>query len=105
MANLNKTNCNCMGVWNVQTENCDSPLEGVDPCPSVWEAIAGWNWNAISHAGLEWGYGLGLLQRPDTTDHTLYMMELERQRRQTQYIIIGLIALLIVVAIVLVRRK
>ena len=105
MANLNKTNCNCNGVWNVSTESCDPVIEGTDPCPSVWKSLASWNWGEISHAGLEWGYGLGLLNRPDQTDTAMYMFELERQKRQTMYIMMGLLALAIVVAIVLVRGR
>ena len=104
MANLNKTECNCEGIWNASTESCDDP-QGTDPCPSVWTSIANWNWGEISNAGLEWGYGLGLLNRPDNTDTAFYMMELERQRRNTMYIMMGLLALAIVIAIVLVRRR
>lgn len=107
MANLNKTECGCTGIYNAdaQPPQCEAPPTGVNPCPSVWESVANWNWDAISTAGLEWGYGLGLLNRPDNTDTAFYMMELERQRRQTQYIMIGLIAFAIVIAIVLVRGR
>ena len=105
MANLNKTECGCQGIYNASVGGCDPIPQGTDPCPSIWTSIAGWDWNAISTAGLEWGYGLGLLNRPDNTDTALYMMELERQRRNTMYIMMGLIALAIVVAIVLVRGR
>jgi hypothetical protein len=105
MANLNKTECGCQGLYNASIGGCDPIPTGVNPCPSVWESVANWNWDAISTAGLEWGYGLGLLNRPDNTDTAFYMMELERQRRQTQYIMIGLIAFAIVIAIVLVRGR
>jgi hypothetical protein len=108
MANLNKTECNCEGIYNVDTESCEAPAQGVDPCPSVWSAIAGWDWDAISSAGLEWGYGLGILKRPDSGLETaVYMLELEKQKRQSQMIIFGLIlfAVVIVVALVLKRKK
>ena len=107
MANLNKTECECNGFYD-NAGGClpyDPNIHTKKPCGNVWESIAGWDWDAISTAGLEWGYGLGLLNRPDNTDNTLYLMELERQRRQAQYIMMGLIALAIVVAIVLVKGR
>ena len=104
MANLNKTECGCTGIYNVDTQQCEAPPTGVNPCPSVWESVANWNWDAISTAGLEWGYGLGLLNRPDNTDTAFYMMELERQRRQSMYIMVGMAVLLLVIILVVVGR-
>tara|TARA_R110002051_G_scaffold167871_1_gene238562 strand:- start:1300 stop:1629 length:330 start_codon:yes stop_codon:yes gene_type:complete len=107
MANLNKTECECNGFYD-NAGGClpyDPTIHTTKPCPNVWNSIASWNWREISETGLEWGYGLGLLERPDRTDNTLYMMELERQRRQTQYIMIGLVIIAIILAIVLVKRR
>ena len=110
MANLNKTECGCGGFYQGESaiDPClpyDPSIHPTEPCPNIWESISAMNWDAISTAGLEWGYGLGLLNRPDHSDTAFYMMELERQRRQTQYIMIGLIAFAIVIAIVLVRGR
>ena len=107
MANKNKTECNCMGIYNAALNGCDPVPEGIDPCPpTFWQNAAGWDWANISDVGLEWGYALGLLNRPDTTDTAIYTMELERQTRQSMYIMVGLgiIALIIVLAIMKKRK-
>lgn len=112
MANLNKSECSCEGFYDANAVPPCTPAlptndpNYVDPCPNVWSAIAGWDWDAISSAGLEWGYGLGLLKRPDSGLETaVYMLELERQKRQSQMIIFGLILFAIVVIVAVVMKK
>ena len=107
MANLNKSECNCMGIYNADVGGCDPVPQGVNPCPNFWDNVGSWDWNNISDTGLEWGYALGILDRPDNSlEIALYQQQLEEKRRQMNYIFLGLgILALIIVLMVLKKRK
>lgn len=91
MANLNKTECGCVGVYNASIGGCEDPAEGVDPCPSFWSQLAGWDWNAIGDTTLTWGYALGIFNQPSNIDAQAiaYQEEIRRQKAQMQYLIIA----------------
>tara|TARA_R110000751_G_scaffold12214_3_gene42111 strand:- start:1633 stop:1980 length:348 start_codon:yes stop_codon:yes gene_type:complete len=112
MANKNKTECNCTGIWNSGTELCDPALATtdpnyIDPCPATfWQKASGWDWNAIGENALVWGYALGFLKPPSANlDNQLYMMELERQRKQMMYVMIALGVLMLVIVIMVLRKN
>jgi len=100
MANLNKTECGCTGIYNEVGMSCDIPPDGVDPCPpsQFWSNLASWDWNAISNTSLTWGYALGIFNQPNSANaQTLaYEEEIRRQKAQMTYLII---AFLIVITI------
>lgn len=100
MANLNKTECGCEGIYNATTSSCDIPDVGVDPCPSFWSTLAGWDWNEISDTSLQWGYALGIFNSPNMNQQTLaYQMEIERQKRTMQFLIIGFLIVITILII------
>jgi hypothetical protein len=107
MANLNKTECGCMGIYNASTSSCDTPADGVDPCPSFWNTLAGWDWNAISGATLTWGYALGIFQAPpvDNSATLQYQAEIERQKRTMTMLIIGFLIVITILIIYVVRSN
>jgi len=108
MANLNRTECNCTGIWNPTTSICDTPQAGEDPCPPTWFETAGtWDWNNISNQALTWGYALGWFKSPDATNMQTeaYMQELARQKQQMMMYMIGLGILMVVLVIVVIKKK
>lgn len=109
MANLNKDYCDCQGIYNAATYQCEPSTPEV-ACPDgngFWQTAAGWDWNAISENSLQWGYALGILSPPNAANLTnqVYMQELARQRQQMTMIMVGLGIAMLVVIVVLVRRK
>ncbi len=107
MANLNKTECNCTGIYNATSMTCDDP-QGVDPCPNnFWGTVGGLDWNAIGENALTWGYALGVFQAPNgaTMENQAYMMELQRQKDQMMYIMIGLGITMMIVVLLVLRKK
>jgi hypothetical protein len=107
MANKNKTECDCNGIWNETTSTCDIVPTGVDACPpTFWQNAAGWDWNGIGENALVWGYALGFLKPPSANlESQVYMMELERQRQQSLYIMAGLGVLMLVIVVMVVRKN
>ena len=113
MANLNRTNCGCMGFWDSANNGCTPALmpedpNYVDPCPPTWFETAGtWDWNNISNTALTWGYALGLFNAPNQVNMETqqYYMELQRQKQQMMYIMVGLAVLMILVVVLVLRKK
>ena len=106
MANLNKTECGCEGIYNATTSSCDPPDVGVDPCPSFWSNLAGWDWQNIADTSLTWGYALGFLKPPNAQqDNAIYLMQLEQQRKQMMYLMVGLGVLMLVVVIMVLKKN
>tara|TARA_R110000868_G_scaffold208674_1_gene458223 strand:+ start:549 stop:881 length:333 start_codon:yes stop_codon:yes gene_type:complete len=107
MANKNKTECNCTGIWNSTTSICDPIPTGVEPCPPTFlQNASGWDWNAIGENALVWGYALGFLKPPSANlDNQIYMMELEKQRQQMMYVMVGLGILMLVIVIMVLRKN
>ena len=106
MANLNKTECGCEGIYNATTSSCDPPDVGVDPCPSFWNTLAGWDWQNIADTSLTWGYALGIFNQPNNIDaQTLaYQTEIQRQKDQMQMLIIAFI-IVITIGIIYIAKK
>jgi len=110
MANLNETECQCMGIYNAATGSCDAATPEV-ACPSenggFWQTVGGLDWNAISETSLQWGYALGLLTPPNAAQLTnqVYMAELTKQRQQMNMIMIGLGVIMIIVLLIVLRKK
>jgi hypothetical protein len=107
MANLNKTECGCMGIYNATTSSCDDPPVGVDPCPSFWATVGSWDWNAISEGALTWGYALGIFQQPTgvSIQSLQYQQEIERQKRTMQMLIIGFLIVITILIVYVVRAQ
>tara|TARA_R110002074_G_scaffold46984_1_gene120799 strand:+ start:223 stop:567 length:345 start_codon:yes stop_codon:yes gene_type:complete len=111
MPNLNETECSCMGIYNPTTYTCDTATPEV-ACPdgaggSTWlQTASGWNWNVIGENALTWGYALGLLKPPNAQqDNSLYLMQLEQQRNQMMYLMVGLGVLMLVVVILVLKKN
>jgi hypothetical protein len=116
MPNLNKTECSCMGFYDA-SGGCTPALMPndpayIDPCPdgsggSSWlQTASGWNWNVIGENALTWGYALGLLKPPNAQqDNSLYLMQLEQQRQQMMYLMVGLGVLMLVVVIMVLKKN
>ena len=110
MANLNKTECGCMGIYNAAIGGCDEATPEVacpEGDPSFWQKAAGWDWNAISENSLQWGYALGLLTPPNQANliNQVYMQELARQRQQMNMIFAGLGIGMILILVLVLRKK
>ena len=107
MANLNKTECGCTGIYNATTSSCDIPDAGVDPCPSWFSSMAGWNWNEIAETSLTWGYALGIFNQPNNLDaETLaYQQEIQRQKDQMTYLIIAFLIVVVILVIYVARAN
>ena len=107
MPNPNSTNCNCEGIWNETTSSCDMIPTGVNPCPTWFETASGWDWNNISNTALQWGWALGILNQPNQNnmDAQLYLAEIERQKKMTTYLIVGMVMVLLIVLIFALRKK
>jgi hypothetical protein len=112
MANLNKTECGCMGFYDA-SGGCTPALmpedpNYINPCPNnFWGTVGGWDWNAIGENALTWGYALGVFQAPNgaTMENQAYMMELQRQKDQMMYIMIGLGITMMIVVLLVLRKK
>ena len=110
MANLSKKYCDCKKLYVGDPDGSGTCEEltatSPNPCPETfWTTAAGWDWNSISKNALNWSYALGFLSPPQTNLETqIYMQELERQRRQSMYIMVGLGVLLLVIILVVVAR-
>ena len=107
--NLNKEYCDCNGIYNAATYQCEAAEPDV-ACPEgsgFWHSVGGWDWNAISENGLQWGYALGLLKPPNAANMTnqVYMQELARQRQTMNMILIGLAVLMVILVIIVLRKK
>ena len=112
MANLNKKYCNCTGIYvgDADGSGTCNPLTETspDPCPTTfWQNAAGWDWNAIGDNALTWGYALGVFQAPNgaTMENQAYMMELQRQKDQMMYIMVGLGVTMMIVVLLVLRKK
>ena len=111
MPNLNETECGCQGIYNSASGGCDVATPEV-ACPngqggSSWlQTASGWDWNAIGENALTWGYALGFLKPPNAQqDNTIYLMQLEQQRQQMMYLMVGLGVLMLVVVILVLKKN
>lgn len=107
MANLNKTECQCTGIYNATTMTCDIPDAGVDPCPSFWSQLATWDWQGISDTSLQWGYALGIFNPPpnDQMQQEAYQREIQRQRNTMTMLVIGFIIVVAILVVYIVRNQ
>ena len=95
---------------NLENQTMCTPEEA---CPSqsngggFWQTASGWDWNAIGENALTWGYALGVFQAPNgaTMENQAYMMELQRQKDQMMYIMIGLGITMMIVVLLVLRKK
>jgi len=110
MANLNKSECECMGFYD-PSGGCtpyDPQIHATEPCPNnFWGTVGGLDWNAIGDNALTWGYALGIFQSPNAAnmENQAYMMELQRQKDQMMYIMIGLGITMMIVVLLVLRKK
>ena len=110
MANLSKKYCDCKKLYVGDPDGSGTCEEltatSPNPCPETfWDKASQWNWSEISVNALNWSYALGLLTPPHTNlEAELYRQELERQRRQSMYIMVGMGVLLLVIILVVVAR-
>jgi len=108
MPNLNETMCNCEGFSQTDgsCEPYDADIHSSPPCPDgFWGTVGGWDWEAISSTSLQWMYAFGVLKPPSANLETqAYMMELQRQQKQTNMIMLGLGFLMLIVLIIVLRK-
>jgi hypothetical protein len=110
MANLNKTECDCFGFYD-PSGGClpyDPEVHTTEPCPNnFWGTVGGWDWQNISDNAMQWGYALGIFTPPNAVsmENQAYMMELQRQKDQMMYIMVGLGITMLIVVLVVLRKK
>ena len=88
MANKNKTECNCTGIYNPQTDSCDAPQAGgQDPCPSnFWGST--WGWLNDNFLLTYTGGGMG--------GQTPYTTPVEKKDNTALYVALGVAFVLVI---------